>query len=181
MKSTLWALALTGVLCGRRCAGQQQANCSGIEPNVDLSGNDCCGGTKTLNSTGECCAACQAHEADGCKFWTFASDLSHCYLKTSDAGRQSRDQHVSGSVEPPSPAPHPSPAPAGKCPVVPEPPAAPHPPLPAGQYRYPYDNPCVTRACVRMRARVRACVRARALACVCASRVKLQSARRHPA
>ena len=132
MKTALLALALSS-LCLRVIEGQ---NCSGVETNIDLTGNDCsaCGGTQTLNSTAECCAACQARAADGCKFWTLASDLNHCYLKTSDAGRQSRDHHVSGSADP---APSPTPT---KCPVVPEPPAAPHPPLPTGQYRFPYDN-----------------------------------------
>ena len=125
-----WLCCLLG-LFGRFAAGQ---NCSGIETDIDLSGHDCaaCGGTQTLNSTAECCAACQQHASDGCKFWTYASDLKHCYLKTSDAGRRSNHHHTSGSV---SPSPGPS-----SCPVVPEPAALPHPPLPTGNYRYPYNN-----------------------------------------
>eukprot|EP00035_Acanthoeca_spectabilis_P038317 m.52169 g.52169 ORF g.52169 m.52169 type:complete len:397 (+) comp9086_c0_seq2:79-1269(+) len=109
-------------------------NCTNLRIDIDLSGHDCgaCGGTKTLNSTAACCAACQEHAAHGCKFWTYATDLRHCYLKTSDAGSRKSGHHVSGSL----------PGPTSKaCPVVAEPPAPPHPPLPAGQYRFPYNNP----------------------------------------
>jgi hypothetical protein len=77
----------------------------------------------------------QRHASDGCKFWTFASELKHCYLKTSDAGRTGSARHVSGSLSGPGPK---------ECPVVAEPPAPLHPSLPDGHYRFPYNNQYIT-------------------------------------
>ena len=59
----------------------QSQHCPSIENGTDFHGHDCCGGTLTLNSTEACCTACQSKATSGCRFWTFAAHLNHCYLK----------------------------------------------------------------------------------------------------
>ena len=138
-------LALLFAALGVTCASQLQG-CPDVQAGVDLSGFDCCGGKQTLNSTGECCEACQLAAGAGCQFWTYDAGLKHCYLKVSDAGRRASAGHVSGSAGPPPtppPAPSPAPSPNATCSRAPEPPS-PHPPLPAGHYRFPYNSPYIT-------------------------------------
>jgi hypothetical protein len=84
--------------------GEHPQTCANTEAGIDFAGNDCCGGTKTLNSTEQCCTACSEAKDMGCRFWTYAAELQHCYLKSSDTGRRKSSGHSSGPV-PSGPAP----------------------------------------------------------------------------
>lgn len=124
MSSGFWFAVASVLSVSQHCS-------SSTEQAIDLAGHDCCGGIQTLNTTQHCCLACQKQANAGCRFWTYAAELKHCYLKSSDAGRRKSSGHTSGAM---------GVSPNASCPRVLEPAASPHPPLPAGQYRFPYNN-----------------------------------------
>ena len=96
------ALPLLSLLLA--AAAGQACGCT-FEQNFDYNGHDLRPGgdaVNVLNAT-ECCAVCSA--TAGCFFWTLQLPNT-CYLKTSDAGRRTYANAVSGSFKgPPPPAP----------------------------------------------------------------------------
>jgi len=86
----------------RRLDNIQSSSVEGIpicgEEPVDYFGND------LYNIGSESAANCQeACANDGnCRYWTYAPSDSRCYLKSTDAGRKSRDGHISGPAVCPS-------------------------------------------------------------------------------
>lgn len=67
---------------------------------TDFFGNDLHAAKATTPE--ECCAACT--NTDGCKAWTLWEGGPQCYLKTSDHGRRTKEQHTSGRRAEPSPS-----------------------------------------------------------------------------
>ena len=126
MSETWWLIAIVvmatmGVLSA----------CPSMEMNVDYVGHDI--KQISADSPEVCCSAClEAHRKSpsGCLFWSFNPTLRHCYFKSSDAGRTSRDKQVSLPRHPPSArAPTSSPPSTSLCPPS-LPPPRPSPPPP---------------------------------------------------
>jgi len=69
------------------------------ESGVDFYGEDV-GFVDGVRSPTDCCNECS--QQDNCNFWTYSYGLRHCYLKSSDAGRQSADDRYSGKRQNPS-------------------------------------------------------------------------------
>jgi hypothetical protein len=75
-----------------------------VDDNTDLQGADIVdGGFNDIITPKACCQKCA--ETQGCKYWTFGSDVSKCWVKSSVKGQEFQSHRQSGTLAMVSAAP----------------------------------------------------------------------------